>query len=1778
VETFSPYARQFLERLDRPDVDAVENIRPSIAIEQGNTVKTSRSTVGTMTELCDYFKVWFMHRARLCDPASGETLDDESAQSITAKILAAHAGRTLSPAFRVARPASLSWPDILGVLAAQGYARLVLGADAPGSAGRHARIDETPTEALSGLESVHVVQDRVAVGEGERARLADAVAAALAAGHGEIALFDDSGLFVARYFTGLRSPATGRRFRSASPQMFSFNSPLGACPKCRGFGRVIETDYALVIPDHAKTLEEGAVAAFQGEVYGESQREMLRECRKRKIRTNTPWAKLTQAERDFVIDGEPDYGKGGRDYTNCWYGVRRFFEWLEKNSYKMHVRVFLSRYRSYTSCPDCGGTRLQPEALLWKWRGMTLPDLYAMTVTELLALVRASRSPREDGPDLAEASILARLGFLEEVGIGYLTLDRASRTLSGGEVERVNLTSCLGTGLVDTLFVLDEPSVGLHPRDTGRLVAILRRLVRGGNSVVVVEHDEAVIRAADWIVEIGPEPGKDGGNVVYSGPPAGLLECTASITGAYLSGRLSPPPPNPRPVAKGAGRWLHIRGAAKNNIRGLDLDLPLGRFVAVAGVSGSGKSTLLCNVLFQGLCAKMGRGAEDPAAFTDIAADGGLPGDVVLVDQSPVTRTPRSNAALFCEAWDPIRALYASTPQAKDSGWTTAHFSFNAGTGRCPHCEGLGYQVVEMQFMADVYVRCPFCEGRRFTAETLAVKWRGKALDEVLAMTVGDALAFFSAEPRIVSRLGPLAEVGLGYLPLGQPLNTLSGGEAQRLKLVSHLGDTGAQGRQGALLLLDEPTTGLHRHDVRRLVTVIQRLVDAGHSVVVVEHNPDVLRAADWLLEMGPEAGAKGGRIVHEGTPEDLARRGGTPTAPYLTEAPYVPAPVAAGSQHGGILSIGGARQHNLQNISLGIPLGQWTVVTGVSGSGKSSLAFDIVFAEGQRRFLESMSAWSRQYVEQLPRPEVDWVRGIPPTVAIEQRATQPSGRSTVATVTEVAQYLRLLYARIGVQHSPATLEPLVAMSEEAIAGRLQALAASRGAAATLVCAPLVRGRKGHHQPLADWARAKGHHTLRVDGALVPVESFVKLDRYKEHDVEVVLASWQNGRWETGDAATLTALALRTGKGAFFAADAKGRVLSWFSTSRADPRTGESFPDLDPRHFSWNSPKGWCPVCNGHGTLYDWMREDEKHGSLPERFTDGQTCPACAGARLCATSRAVFLHLADGRIVNLSSLLAMTPSVMLATLGEIDTDGRGRAVLEQLMPEIRHRLDFMDEVGLAYLSLDRAANTLSGGEAQRIRLAAQLGSNLSGVLYVLDEPSIGLHARDTLRLIQSLRDLKAEGNTLLVVEHDEQVMRAADNVIDLGPGAGIEGGRLLSIGSIAELERNPDSITGRMLSRGIAHPLGGSRRPLPKAWTARSRSEDWIVLDGAKLRNLKNVRLLIPRGRLCVVCGISGAGKSTLVRDVLVPAAKEASSRSLPLLRGADCAACRQFGVIRNAGDFRGVIEVDQEPIGKTPRSTPATYIGAFDIIRGFYGSLPEARMRGMTPGSFSFNSAGGRCETCKGAGVVRLEMAFMPDTFAPCEDCRGTRYGPEVADLRWNGCNIADVLDMSFAQAAEFFDFHPRLHAMLDLMVQCGLGYLRLGQPSPTLSGGEAQRLKLVSELVKGIHVGDERALRPFQNLYVLEEPTIGLHLSDCERLIGLLHRLASQGHTIVVIEHHMDIIAEADWLVEIGPEGGERGGEILYQGPAEGLLEVENSPTAPFLRQTLGGRGMPA
>jgi excinuclease ABC subunit A len=2002
VETFSPYARQFLDRMDRPQVDRIEGVPPAIAIDQTNPVRTSRSTVGTMTELNDHLKLLFARAATLYCRGCGKPVRRDSAGSIYDELARRcdDGDPRLVITFPVPVPANFKEEEVRAHLQAQGYTRFLerpwrtnLPSPSRGGAG----VGMGSSERTNGSgEVLDVVQDRFRFGNAERQRVMEALESALRFGGGRVDVHAERSdanpgdaekmvsdpIFEAwRFSTDLHCADCDIHYTDPHPSTFSFNSPLGACDTCRGFGRVIGVDYGLVIPDENKTLREGAVRPWQTKSFSECQRDLEKYAPKFGVPLDTPWKQLSDQHKQWVLQGQD--GWTGKWQTQ-WYGVKRFFDWLESKAYKMHIRVLLSKYRSYTPCTACNGARLKSDALLWRvggradadsvltqkkgsdsnfgdgaeargnggsrnskptpfssasadspgryarfkpihaaWTDAQLAALPGLSIHDLMLLpierVRvffdrlSFEGVLDEATELLLEEVRARLKFLCDVGLGYLTLDRQSRTLSGGEVQRINLTTALGTSLVNTLFVLDEPSIGLHPRDMHRVIEVMHRLRSAGNSLVVVEHDPQVMLAADRLLDIGPGPGERGGQIIFNGTPDEIKR-GGTLTGEYLSGRrqvelaplLRPDGYATRNVRPNAPKLI-VEGARDHNLRNLTVELPLNHLVVITGVSGSGKSTLVQDVLYPALRKAMGKSTEAPGAYDRLLGHDWL-ADVAMVDQSPIGKTTRSNPASYVGAWDAIRALFAKAKVAQERNYTAGMFSFNAGDGRCPTCGGNGFEHVEMQFLSDVYLRCPDCDGKRFRAEVLEVmlERNGRALNvaEVLDLTVNEALQFFDGAAEVKRGLAPLADVGLDYVKLGQPVPTLSGGEAQRLKIAGFLAEAAKSGingepaatpgsklaRKGSLLLFDEPTTGLHFDDVAKLMRALRKLLAAGHSLVVIEHNLDVIRAADWIVDLGPEGGDAGGAIVVAGTPREVMAHATSHTGKAMREyedqiagksllkaaEPSLPSPPrkvllpplqGEGWGGDGVVDAGNgtpppspapstlalvgargfagaepcsansplrppegegrylplarkaqieikhAREHNLKGIDVAIPRDTFTVITGVSGSGKSTLAFDILFNEGQRRYLESLNAYARSIVQPAGKPDVDAIYGIPPTVAIEQRTSRGGRKSTVATMTEIYHFLRLLYVKLGTQYCPDCNVPVTPQSFEAIAAQI--VRDFKGQHIGLL-APLIVNRKGYYTDLAKWAANKGYTHLRVDGEFVPTAKWPRLDRFKEHTIElpvgdlivtpqneaqlrallqsaiehghgVVNVLWPLDALRAAiDRAPRPSLPLQgggSGRGMGFGADLEHRA---FSTKRACPSCGKSFPEPDPRMFSYNSKHGWCPDCYGTGLQLQGFDEEQSGEEVWwNAWYEGETkvCETCHGRRLNRTALAV-----QWQGQSIAQLAAFAVGGARTFFANLKLAGRDEQIARDVLSEIRSRLSFLEEVGLGYLALDRAAPTLSGGEAQRIRLAAQLGSNLQGVCYVLDEPTIGLHPRDNRILLNALAKLEGKGNTLVVVEHDEDTIRRAQHVIDIGPGAGVRGGQVVAQGTIEQVMASSESITGRYLKQPLAHPLAARR--------AVDKNTSRVVVRGARLHNLRSIDAEVPLGRLTVVTGVSGSGKSTLARDVLLTNLQTAVGRGrLPSpSRGrsgnGDGVSARKNPIPPPASPLEGgrrfvrkadepidwsgceriegyellgrVLEVDQTPIGKTPRSCPATYVGFWDTIRKLLADTAEARVRGYSASRFSFNTSGGRCEACEGQGMRTIEMNFLPDVKVLCDVCGGRRFNRETLGVQLRGKSAGDLLAMEIDDAVEFFASSPSIARPLQLLQDVGLGYLTLGQPSPTLSGGEAQRIKLVTELAK-VRLDEGltrtgRAYQPLHTLYVLDEPTVGLSMHDVEKLIRVLHRLVDAGNTVVVIEHNLDVIAEADWIVDLGPEGGDGGGKVVAACAPEKLVKL--------------------
>jgi len=1701
VETFSPYARQFMERMDRPEVDEIEGIPPAIAIDNKASVRTSRSYVGTMTEITDYVKLLYTRLGKLHCEKCGNPVVPETPEHVW-KVL-----EDLPQGTEVVITFPFSLRSAHHDQAKKELGRM--GLDRFFFDGQVRPIEEWKP----GNEKPHIVLDRLLLRHSDRKRIFDSVEQAFRFGGGSLDLWIKPDRHVS-FSNQLECAVCKIAYRRPIPNLFSFNSPVGACETCRGFGRIIDIDPDLVIPDSSLSLEEGAIKPWGNlRKHHMEFEDLLGFCKDNHIPADIPFKDLTSVQQEAVIEGDGEF-----------YGVRGFFRWLETKRYKMHVRVFLSRYRTYKICPDCNGTRFKGEALLYYIGGLNIGQVYALTIERAGDFFESLDVPSgDDASALVLDEIRNRVTYLLDVGLSYLTLDRQSRTLSSGELQRVALTSALGSSLVNTLYILDEPSIGLHPRDNNRLIKIMKKLRDIQNTVIVVEHDPEIIGESDFMLDLGPAAGNRGGELMYFGPTAGV---NGSITGQYLKGQRCIPVPDTRRKPS-EDTWLTIEGAAEHNLKNIDVRIPSGLFVCLTGVSGSGKSTLAQEILYKGVKKAKSDPQGMPGRHKAIRGLGKI-ADVMMVDQKPIGRTPRANPLTYVRAMDPVRRLLAGSDRAISKDFGPGYFSFNVAGGRCETCKGQGSEKVEMQFLSDVFTTCPECRGKRFKKEVLEITYRDKNISEILSMTVDQALTFFGSQPKVRDPLESLADVGLGYIQLGQPINTLSGGEAQRLKLSRYL-KSSDQGP--TIFILDEPTTGLHFADIERLISILQGLVSKGNTVLVIEHNMDVVKNADWVIDLGPEGGDAGGQVVAAGTPEEVARHSFSHTGRFLKKhlngarrtkpgrQVSKPASKSAVSEPGTI-SITGAREHNLKNLSLSIPRRQLVVLTGVSGSGKSTLAFDILFAEGQRRYLESLAPYARQYVKVLERPEVDVVSGLPPTVAIQQRIHSASPRSTVATLTEGYHFLRLLYSKLGSHRCPVCGQEMVAQSREAIAERISHNYRGKKA---IILVPLILARKGFHKDLLAQAMRKGCKEARIDGEVVQLEEGMSLSRYQEHTIELVI-----GRIPGPDLDHLVSQALSEGGGNFVVMDRNGQE-EVFSLKKVCRSCGIGAMELDPRLFSFNSKHGACPRCEGLGRLGD---------------LDGDSnpvCHECGGSRLKADALSVKV-----KGYSIWDLVQHPAEKLQEILREFSFSNQEALIASPIIDEIRTRLSFMNLLGVSYLSLSRSGETLSGGEAQRIRLAAQLGSNLTGVCYMLDEPTIGLHPRDNRMLLDALKRLKERGNSILVVEHDEETIREADYIIDLGPGAGRGGGQLVACGTIADLKKAPESVTGASLA-GHPRRITSTLRPY--------RACPGIKVRGAAEHNLKGIDVEFPLGTFICITGVSGSGKSTLLKDVL-----HKGLRNRLLQRQGGSGLCK---AIEGWESVHRVLEVDHSPIGLTTRSVPISYIGCLSEIRALFSMTPGSRARGYMPGRFSFNVSGGRCEACKGHGSIKAEMSFLPGVYITCEVCEGNRFNRETLDITYKGKNIADVLSLTFEEAEGFFSAVPKIRRALRVVCKIGLGYLALGQPSPTLSGGEAQRIKIAKELAKTSRD---------HTLYILDEPTTGLHMADISTLIQVLQALVDNGNTVAVIEHNMEIIKEADYIIDLGPDGGEKGGCVVATGsPVEILKDGRRSYTANYLKRYL-------
>lgn len=1827
VESLSTYARRQMGELAKPELESASGITPTISIEQKSASRNPRSTVGTMTEIYDYLRVLYARVGIPHCPVSGEAVMPQSRERIIRTIQTYPTGKKLIILAPLAKGKKGEFKDEFLELSRKGFTRVRVD-------GKLLHLDDEIALDKNLTHDLDLVIDRLQVTSENQSRIAESVTSGLQMGNGVLSTLDvdsqEENLFSMHAF----SPKSGLSYESLEPHDFSFNSPHGMCPTCSGLGIVQEFDLNLVI-DPAKSIAEdccsvgssyttvrfGNIFDNLADMYGFS--------------VHTPWKKLSEKAKKVFLYGtekkwthmhfvHPVTGATWTDHVR-WRGIlyeakTRFTE-ATSDAYRnkmlklMHQQV----------CPDCQGEKLKAYPRATLLGGMRIGQLAQMTIEEVLQFFEKLSLTAQElkiAQDLLK-EIKQRLHFLLDVGLNYLTLDRTSPTLSGGEAQRVRLASQIGCGLVGITYILDEPSIGLHPRDNKKLLRTLEMLRGIGNTVIVVEHDEETILAADRIVDFGPGAGSKGGQILVNGSLNQLLKTPASLTGAYLSGKKIIPIPSKRRKKKKEA--LKILGAAHHNLKNINVSFPLGLFIAVTGVSGSGKSSLITDILHPALSNKLHL-AELPVGAHKAVEGLAHIDKVIAIDQNPIGRNPRSNPATYIKLFDEIRSLFAKLPESQARGYLPGRFSFNVKEGSCPECSGMGMIKIDMDFLEEEWVDCPLCHNQRFDPETLAVYFKGKNIHDILEMDVAAALEFFDAIPSIKHKIEMLKKVGLDYLKLGQSSTTLSGGEAQRIKLAKELvrPSTGK-----TLYILDEPTTGLHFHDIKYLLEVLHDLVDRGNTVLVIEHNMDIVKTADWIIDLGPEGGAGGGEIVAEGSPEAIAKLS-TPTGQALQEVLNLTpkerldllrkkTKKKARGKPIDQIHVADAEQNNLKRVTLSIPREKITICTGPSGSGKSSLAFDTIYAEGQRRYIESLSPYARQYVKQMSKPRVGHVEGLSPAIAIEQKIHAGNPRSTVGTMTEIYDYLRILYARLGIPHSPETGQIIRAISKDHVVEKVLNLPEETK---IQILASVEIKKQDKFEDVVARLQRQGYVRIRLNEQFYdldqPLETF-QYDRKRKNKLFLVV-----DRLKVNPSIKLRLFeavqnAAKIGNQKVVIALADKDLF--FNLAFSDEITGKSYPEITPQTFAFNKPEGMCLECMGLGFTYganlqqkEWVlemslshllhalmgetsymhtllawfkkqgidpyvplsqldeesirlitdgasenqliayqngmlrwqglnttlgkvskaaRSEYKEAILP--LVDERPCNSCEGARINPLARHVTLE--GVSIDKLCQFQAQDALKFIESLS-LATDQK---VLEEVKQQIIERLHFMVKVGIHYISLDRRAPTLSGGEAQRIRLARQLGSGLTGVLYVLDEPTIGLHPRDNDNLNQALANLKMLGNTLLLVEHDPLTVRTADHIIDFGPASGIHGGHVMAQGSYQEILNNPQSLTGAYLSGRKTVPVPEKRR-LPK--------KGFLHIAHAHQHNLKDLSIDIPVGLLTCISGVSGSGKSTLLYDVIAPSLQKALNKS----------DTYQLGNTQISGiyHFDRLITIDQNPIGLTARADVATYTEVLGPIREFFASLPQAKMRGLLPKNFSYNHLRGMCTNCWGMGYKKVEMHFLPSIRVECEECHGLRLNKMSLEVTYKEKNLGQLLQYTIDELRSLFENHPRICRILDTLIAVGLGYLQLGQEMASLSGGEAQRIKLSRELSKR---------SSGKTLYLLDEPTTGLHSDDIVKLLKVLHQLVDKGNTMIMIEHNLDMIKNADFVFDLGPEGGAAGGQLVAYGTPEKLAASPSSWTGKYL-----------
>lgn len=1791
ILSLSHQAKRLLSTLEKPDVEAISGLTPTVAIEQRSSANNPRSTIGTMTEIYDFLRLLYARVGIPHCPETGEPLIQESKETILRSAFDEHKGKKVTIVAPFVHDKKSSLEEELTHIDKKGFTRVRLD-------GKLIRIDEVHNINKDQEHSLDIVIDRLEVNDEHKTRYIESLCLALEEGKGSFLILFNEEERVYSLFA--YSKLSNRFYTKLEPHDFSFNSPSGMCPECQGLGQKQQFIKELVLNEEKSISEDccSVASSYQTVRYRNIYDNLARIY---EFSVHTPFKNLSsQAQQIFLYGTEkkwtrmlfihPHTGATWYDHIQ-WKGVlhEAYVRYTQATSVKF--KQGMEQLMKLSICPVCRGGRLKAYPLACKFHNLDIQTFCSLSIKEALSWIKnliLSEQEKELAAELL-LNIQHRLQFLFDVGLGYLSLNRTAPTLSGGEAQRVRLASHLGSGLVGITYILDEPSIGLHPIDNAKLIKALHALQRKGNTVIVVEHDEETIRSADYILDFGPGAGILGGTLLHQGPLDTLLSKENSLTADYLSSRKTV---SRKTTARAlSNKQLILEGASLHNLKNVTLKLPLERFIAITGVSGSGKSSLLMDTLWPALSRHLMKSELLPGPYTNLIGLEHID-KVISIDQTPIGRTPRSNPATYIKLFDDIRTLFASIPEAQAKGWNEGRFSFNVKEGSCPECSGMGQLQVDMDFLEPAWITCPLCLGQRFDNETLSVRWKGKSIADVLMMTCQEALNFFDNIPHISSKIKLLCRVGLSYITLGQPSNTLSGGEAQRIKIAKEL-TRPSSGK--TLYILDEPTTGLHFHDIQALIDVLHELVDKKNTVVVIEHNMDLVRTVDWIIDMGPRSGDDGGTIIDQGPPEIVSQSNSLTGCALKKQHPFsIKEPFLLTSPSNEIIKIVHASQNNLKNCTVEIPRNSITALIGPSGAGKSSLAIETLYAEGQRQFVESLPPYIRQFLHPCPKPTVESIENLSPTIALEKRHHMTNPRSTVGTMTEVYEYLRIFWARLGIAHCPETGDVIASMSKDLIVDTVLSWPLETKVE---IIAPLGRVETKELENIFNKLRAQGFIRCDIDGTRIDISDPLAKIRKKTVSLNVIIDRVTPKEENKGRIYASIQDAGRLANDTIFIT--KNGLSIPFTLRFASPSTGHIYPEITAQTFAFNSQEGMCPDCKGLGFLWglnieklplsktstardllsllisedtsflegiltklnipchtplgslspeeqnilfkgkrhdgiEWLgidagieialkqfeeSDDEQLLFLRQALSEKE-CPSCKGARL--NSFATHVTIDDISLPTLASLpISKARDWFNLMLGKRKLPFAMQTVAE----EIERRLQLLSSIGIGYLSLNRGAHTLSGGEAQRVKLISQIGSGLSNVIYILEEPTSGLHFQDAEKLFALLHALKNMSNTIVLIEHDLATLKHADWVIELGPQGGDLGGKVLYQGPPQNLSSSKDSVTAPFL-------ISSKKAPVPKK-ILNTRSP--LCIKNSCIHNLKNISCTIPTQALVSIVGPSGSGKSTLIFDVLAKAAQQQI-------------IFQKQSAVEGLDLFSHLVLLDQSTHGYTSRSDISSYVDILTPLRSFYAMLPQAKVLGLEPKHFSPNHRSGMCTHCWGMGYKKISMHFMAPMQIPCPECNGLRINKLSLSVEYKGLSLGKLLQLPLIEIAPLFEPLKKVKKITDSLINLGLGYLKLGQEMNGLSSGEFQRVKIATEFARQGHR---------LTLFLLDEPTSGLHVREVHMLLDVLDGLKKRGHTIIAIEHNQDFIKASDWIIELGPGAGDEGGFVVFEGAVDAFFQ---------------------